>query len=179
MAPGSWRYPIGRLAGQPKDGVDTGPVLLGDTGRIGLNVADSRAVRVMKRPLACALALVRTGAWYVGFHWTGQRVPCESVSMSCPRYISMEPARTVDVCIGDTGGSGRWPEGWVVPRQVEWRVLVDAYVVQQSRSVRRSKRCDSRRGRQPGWLRAGPPRSGPPLYYYLERRCAPCDRLAW
>src|SRR5438105_274075 len=49
-------------------------------------------------------------------------------------------SETVDVCIGDTHVSGRWPKGRVVPREVEWWVLADAYVVGQSCSVKGSKR---------------------------------------
>lgn len=54
------------LEDKVKDGVDAGPVLLGDGGRIGLSALDFPTVSVVKRLFACDLALVLVGAWYVG-----------------------------------------------------------------------------------------------------------------
>jgi hypothetical protein len=49
-----------------KDGLDAGPVLLSDAGRIDLSSAEFRPVSVVKRLFACDLALILAGARYVG-----------------------------------------------------------------------------------------------------------------
>jgi hypothetical protein len=128
-----------------KNGADARPVLLNDVGRIALSAADLRVVSVVKRLLACDLALVLAGARYVGAPLNWAEGSVREREYVAPQVHLDGTGETVYVRVGDTGVGGRWSDGGVLSCEVNGRVLADTYVVGQSHSVQGAKLVSCRR----------------------------------